>query len=125
MLSRLEWNSTYKSNSSLISYQRGVSFIVRLLYVSIYRFLPPGSYLDGRQLGPKETARMMSEIINNKTMYYDFFRWRNHYVYKETSSQEDICKLCEMLNDEEKVNQSSVWKELRVWWNGARYKENC
>ncbi|CAH2087266.1 unnamed protein product [Euphydryas editha] len=88
-------------------------------------FLPPGSYLDGRALGPKELARQMSEIIGNKTSYYDFFRWRNYYVYKETSSKEDICKLCEMLNDEEKMSQTSVWNDFRTWWNGARYDYNC
>ncbi|XP_045450183.1 alpha-(1,3)-fucosyltransferase C-like [Melitaea cinxia] len=89
------------------------------------RFLPPGSYLNGMELGAKELARQMNLIIENRTLYHDFFRWRNYYVYKETSSKEDICKLCEMLNDEEKVAQTSVWHDFRKWWNGARYEQNC
>ncbi|CAG9566311.1 unnamed protein product [Danaus chrysippus] len=67
----------------------------------------------------------MYEIITNKTLFYDYFRWRNHYVYKETSSKEDICKLCEMLNNEEKVSEVSEWPEFRRWWNGERYRDNC
>ncbi|CAH0725112.1 unnamed protein product, partial [Brenthis ino] len=89
------------------------------------RFLPPGSYVDGRDLGPKKLAQRMSEIISNKSSYHDFFRWRNHYKYKETSSTEDICKLCEMMNNEEKMAEVTVWNDFRRWWNGARYKENC
>ncbi|CAG9566312.1 unnamed protein product [Danaus chrysippus] len=89
------------------------------------RFLPPGSYLDGKQLGVPELAQKMYEIINNKTLFYDYFRWRNHYVYKETSSKEDICKLCEMLNNEEKVSEVSEWPDFRRWWNGERYRDNC
>ncbi|CAG9566310.1 unnamed protein product [Danaus chrysippus] len=89
------------------------------------RFLPPGSYLDGLLLGPRILAQKMYEIITNKTLFYDYFRWRNHYVYKETSSKEDICKLCEMLNNEEKVSEVSEWPEFRRWWNGERYRDNC
>ncbi|CAH2264246.1 jg22485 [Pararge aegeria aegeria] len=89
------------------------------------RFLPPGSYLNARELGAKELARQMSEIIAVGSKYHDFFRWRNHYVYKETSSEEDICKLCEMMNDEDKVSEVSVWEDFRTWWNGDRYEMNC
>ncbi|XP_045450189.1 alpha-(1,3)-fucosyltransferase C-like [Melitaea cinxia] len=88
------------------------------------RFLPPGSYLDAMALGPKELALQMKKIIDNQTLYHNFFRWRNHYVYKDTASK-DICTLCEMLNDEEKVSQTTIWNDFRAWWNGARYKENC
>ncbi|XP_039758280.1 alpha-(1,3)-fucosyltransferase C-like isoform X2 [Pararge aegeria] len=89
------------------------------------RFLPPGSYLNARELGAKELARQMSETIAVGSKYHDFFRWRNHYVYKETSSEEDICKLCEMMNDEDKVSEVSVWEDFRTWWNGDRYEMNC
>lgn len=93
--------------------------------VSIFRFLPPGSYLDGRELGAKNLARIMNDVIANKTKYYDFFRWRNHFSYNETSENADVCKLCEVLNDDQMVNTVSVWQNFREWWNGAQYKENC
>ncbi|CAH4023269.1 unnamed protein product [Pieris brassicae] len=88
------------------------------------RFLPDGSYIDARALGPTALASEINSIIENKTKFYDFFRWRNHLVYKGTDGP-DVCNLCEILNDEEKVQQVSVWKDFRVWWNGARYKDNC
>ncbi|XP_023942904.2 alpha-(1,3)-fucosyltransferase C [Bicyclus anynana] len=88
------------------------------------RFLPPGSYLNAMELGPAELARQMSEIIGDNKRYHDFFRWRNHYVYRETSSEEDICRLCEMMNDD-KASQFSVWNDFRTWWNGERYANNC
>ena len=98
---------------------------IKMYYFFFFRFLPPGSYLDARSLGPKKLAKLMSEIIGNKSLYYNFFRWRNHYKYKETSSTEDICKLCEMMNNETKMRQVTVWQDFRTWWNGARYKTNC
>ncbi|XP_041980650.1 alpha-(1,3)-fucosyltransferase C-like [Aricia agestis] len=89
------------------------------------RFLPPGSYLDARALGPAALARTMSELIANKSLYYEFFRWRNHYTYRETSSTDDVCRLCEMLNDDDRMAETTVWKDFRSWWNGAQYEENC
>ncbi|XP_038221305.1 alpha-(1,3)-fucosyltransferase C-like [Zerene cesonia] len=88
------------------------------------RFVPEGSYLNARELGPKKLAQAISDIIANKSRYYDFFRWRNHFVYKGTD-EVDVCHLCDMLNNEQKVNEMTVWQDFRVWWNGARYKENC
>ncbi|XP_053611988.2 alpha-(1,3)-fucosyltransferase C-like, partial [Plodia interpunctella] len=62
------------------------------------RFLPPGSYLNANELNPKELARTMKEIIQNKTRYYVFFRWRNHYVYKYGENASEICNVCTALN---------------------------
>ncbi|KAM3959619.1 alpha-(1,3)-fucosyltransferase C-like [Aphomia sociella] len=81
------------------------------------RFLPPGSYLNARELGPEKLAKTMGDIINNKTSYYDFFRWRNHFVYKETIETDDLCNICTALNDEEKFNAYSLYENFRKWWN--------
>ncbi|CAK1542384.1 unnamed protein product [Leptosia nina] len=88
------------------------------------RFLPEGSYLNARTLGPVHLAKEMSNIMANKTKYFDFFRWRNHFVYKETDGP-DVCNLCDILNNEEKLRETTVWKNFRTWWNDAKYKENC
>ncbi|XP_034828895.1 alpha-(1,3)-fucosyltransferase C-like [Maniola hyperantus] len=45
------------------------------------RFVPDSAYLDARELGEVELAYKMNDIINNRTKFYDFFRWRNHYKY--------------------------------------------
>ncbi|KAL0870304.1 hypothetical protein ABMA27_005326 [Loxostege sticticalis] len=80
------------------------------------RFLPPGSYLDARELGPIKLAETMDEIYKNKTRYYEFFRWKNHFRYKETY-EADVCNLCAALNDKEAVRRHSVYKDFRGWWN--------
>ncbi|VVD04032.1 unnamed protein product [Leptidea sinapis] len=88
------------------------------------RYLPNGSYLDAMILGPTKLATEINDIIKNKTRYYDYFRWKNHFVY-EQADKPSVCNLCEWLNNEEKFNEFSVWNNFRTWWNGARYKINC
>ncbi|XP_026763785.2 alpha-(1,3)-fucosyltransferase C-like isoform X2 [Galleria mellonella] len=81
------------------------------------RFVPPGAYLNARELGPEKLAKAMDEIIKNKTRYYDFFRWRNHFVYEETIGTIDGCNICTALNDQEKFNTYSLYENFRKWWN--------
>ncbi|KAL0820859.1 hypothetical protein ABMA28_005528 [Loxostege sticticalis] len=80
------------------------------------RFLPPGSYLDARELGPIKLAETMDEIYKNKTRYYEFFRWKNHFRYKHTF-ESDVCNLCAAMNDKEAMRRHSVYKDFRKWWN--------
>ncbi|XP_053611797.1 alpha-(1,3)-fucosyltransferase C-like [Plodia interpunctella] len=79
------------------------------------RFLPPGSYLDALNLGPMELARTMKEIIENKTRYYDFFRWRNHFVYKRGENSTEICNVCTALNKDLHTNLN-IRSGFRLWW---------
>nr|XP_053611652.1 alpha-(1,3)-fucosyltransferase C-like [Plodia interpunctella] len=81
------------------------------------RFLPPGSYLDANQLSPIELARTMKEIIENKTRYYDYFRWRNHFVYKYGENASEICNVCTALNKDIPTNLN-LRNGFRFWWVG-------
>ncbi|XP_045767444.1 alpha-(1,3)-fucosyltransferase C-like [Maniola jurtina] len=87
------------------------------------RFVPDGAYLDARELGEVELAYKMNEIINNKTKYYDFFRWRNHYKYtiNTDASKKDVCQLCALLNNKDKMSEVTVWKKFREWWNEGNF----
>lgn len=99
---------------------------VTIIYITCFlRFLPPGSYLDSRKLGPKELALQMTTIIGNRSRYYDFFRWRNHYLYENTGYTEDICNLCAMMNYNNIIEQKSSWAYFRSWWNGKQYENIC
>ncbi|KAJ8720923.1 hypothetical protein PYW08_006388 [Mythimna loreyi] len=80
------------------------------------KFLPPNSYLEASRLGEKLTAKLMYEAIQNKTKYYDFFRWRNHYAMKESKIL-NACTLCRFLNNESWLRHSSSYKTFREWWN--------
>ncbi|CAH0757901.1 unnamed protein product [Diatraea saccharalis] len=83
------------------------------------RFLPPGSYLNARELGPKKLLERMNEIYNDKEKFYSFFKWRNHYRY-EHSLARDVCDLCSALNDDTKM-RPYTHRDLRKWWNGERW----
>nr|XP_053611795.1 alpha-(1,3)-fucosyltransferase C-like isoform X3 [Plodia interpunctella]XP_053611796.1 alpha-(1,3)-fucosyltransferase C-like isoform X3 [Plodia interpunctella] len=81
------------------------------------RFLPPGSYLDAHKFSPMELARTMKEIIENRTRYYDFFRWRNHFVYKYGDKTSEICNVCAALN-KNTPNNLNLRHGFRHWWAG-------
>ncbi|KAL0870306.1 hypothetical protein ABMA27_005328 [Loxostege sticticalis] len=78
------------------------------------RFLPPGSYLDAREIGPIKLAETIDAIYKNKTRYYDFFRWKNHFRY---IYQDDVCNVCAAMNDKEAMRMRTVYKNFRRWWN--------
>ncbi|CAH2087268.1 unnamed protein product [Euphydryas editha] len=103
------------------------NFAVPVVYggANYSRFLPPGSYLDGRELGAKELVNQMIDAVNNMTKYYDFFRWTNHYVYENRIQANEICKFCEIMNDERKISDMSVRDDFRRWWNDENYYYNC
>ncbi|XP_061719784.1 alpha-(1,3)-fucosyltransferase C-like [Cydia pomonella] len=87
------------------------------------RFLPPGSFLDARELGAKRLAARMAAIIDdhktgNGSLYYDFFRWRNHYKFKATLETEDVCSMCKLLNDPAAMLENTVYSNLPEWWIG-------
>ncbi|KAH9643780.1 hypothetical protein HF086_002278 [Spodoptera exigua] len=87
------------------------------------RYLPPYSYLDGVKLGERLTAKLMYEAIQNKTKYYEFFNWRNHYTIKE-SNVLDACSLCQLLNSEGWLKTRETYTTFRNWWN-SNYMERC
>ncbi|CAB3251706.1 unnamed protein product [Arctia plantaginis] len=87
------------------------------------RHIPPYSYLDLRQLGVTVLAKKMHRIIQNKEMYYDFFRWRNHYIVKETMGM-DFCTLCEIMNNPAWLSAKLSVTTFRKWWN-PNYEQRC
>nr|XP_053611515.1 alpha-(1,3)-fucosyltransferase C-like [Plodia interpunctella] len=88
------------------------------------RFLPPGSYLNARELGPKQLAKTMEEIIKNRTRFYDYFRWRNHFRYKARGLLNEICNICTALNDDKKAKNYYHLNIFRRWWN-EQYNNRC
>ncbi|KAI8434014.1 hypothetical protein MSG28_012165 [Choristoneura fumiferana] len=93
------------------------NYVVPVVYggANYSRFLPPGSYLNARKLGPKRLAEQMVYLMENQTAYQDFFRWTRYYQYSENTK--DICTLCAMLNDDNAETYSSH-ANLIEWWNG-------
>nr|XP_053611993.1 alpha-(1,3)-fucosyltransferase C-like [Plodia interpunctella] len=87
------------------------------------RFLPPGSYLNARKLGPKQLAMTMKEIMGDRTKFHDFFRWRNHFRYKRGENDSEICNICTALNENTPHNLQ-LRDGFREWWNDG-YNYRC
>ncbi|XP_037872853.1 alpha-(1,3)-fucosyltransferase C-like isoform X4 [Bombyx mori] len=84
------------------------------------RFMPNGTYLNGRDLGAKELARQMIEIYEDKKKYKRFFKWHNHYSYHdvyESPESDSICKLCAIINNNTVFDKATVYEDFNSWWN--------
>ncbi|XP_028027188.1 alpha-(1,3)-fucosyltransferase C-like [Bombyx mandarina] len=84
------------------------------------RFMPNGTYLNGRDLGAKELARQMIEIYEDKKKYKRFFKWHNHYSYHdvyESPESDSICKLCAIINNKTVFDKATVYEDFNSWWN--------
>ncbi|XP_068631944.1 alpha-(1,3)-fucosyltransferase C-like [Battus philenor] len=84
------------------------------------RFMPDGIYLNARELGAEKLADKMNELINDSVKYADYFRWKNHYTYHrrfESVETDDYCRFCSILNEEDLVKKTSIYKNFRQWWD--------
>ncbi|XP_037292215.1 alpha-(1,3)-fucosyltransferase C [Manduca sexta] len=87
------------------------------------RYLPPHSYLNALELGEKELARSIHNLMRHKEQYFKYFNWRNHYVIKATPMLNG-CALCETLNNPAWLVQKGSYSEFRKWWN-PEYENRC
>ncbi|CAG9112859.1 unnamed protein product [Plutella xylostella] len=79
------------------------------------RFLPPGSYINGLELGPKRLAAAMNSAFENRTQYYSYFSWHNHYTIEDNYKNANVaCDLCAKLNTN---NRTERTRHFRRWWN--------
>ncbi|XP_063619092.1 alpha-(1,3)-fucosyltransferase C-like [Cydia splendana] len=84
------------------------------------RFMPDGIYLNARELGPTALAKKMNFLIDNPDQYKEYFRWKNHYSYyrrNDNAETNDYCGFCSLLNNEEMVKKTSIYKNFKEWWN--------
>ncbi|XP_049877881.1 alpha-(1,3)-fucosyltransferase C-like [Pectinophora gossypiella] len=80
------------------------------------RFLPPGSYIDGRAYSAYDLADIMYGLMLSQTAYSQYFRWKKYYTYHD-ADKSNSCILCEAMNNREKVETHSVHNHFRHWWN--------
>lgn len=82
--------------------------------------MPEGIYLNARELSPKRLAQQINELIEDKELYYEFFRWRGYYSFFNPvylKGESEYCQFCEVLNDETKMTKSVTYLNLAEWWN--------
>lgn len=84
------------------------------------RFMPEGIYLNAREQSPKRLAQQINELIEDKELYYEYFRWRGYYTFNNPENlkgETEYCKFCEALNDEKIMKKSVTYINLAEWWN--------
>lgn len=84
------------------------------------RFMPGGIYLNARELSPKRLAEQINELIEDKELYYEYFRWRGYYSFynpAQLKGENEYCQFCEVLNDDKKMAKSVTYLNLAEWWN--------
>lgn len=86
--------------------------------------MPNGMYLNAIELGPMKLASTINDIIQNKTKFYNFFKWHNHYSFHDPSESNDtdvMCGLCYFLNDKSRKNELHFYENITNWWNEIYY----
>lgn len=82
--------------------------------------MPDGIYLNANLIGEEEMARKMNDLIHNKEVYYDYFKWHTYYSYHDVTESADtdrVCALCAFLNNVTIRNQRRVYTHISQWWN--------
>ncbi|XP_028177721.1 alpha-(1,3)-fucosyltransferase C-like [Ostrinia furnacalis] len=113
------FSEDYATEKLLMALQNNV---VPIVYggANYTRFMPYGIYLNAKELGVTALAAKMAEIIKNPEQYANFFRWKNHYSYHskhEIPETNEYCKMCELLNNEEKLKKTSIISNFKDWWD--------
>ncbi|CAB3232228.1 unnamed protein product [Arctia plantaginis] len=88
------------------------------------RFIPPESYIDGRQMNSYQLAALMDRLARSPRQYSRYFRWKKYYTYHNPSMNENMCNICEALNDRTMMEKTTIYNNFRSWWN-PYYKERC
>ncbi|XP_028177070.1 alpha-(1,3)-fucosyltransferase C-like [Ostrinia furnacalis] len=88
------------------------------------RFLPPGSYLDARKQDADDLAAKISHLIATPDLYHQFFKWKHYYSYHDATDSDNVCAICEALNNKSKMETTTSYTDFRRWWNPL-YKERC
>ncbi|KAG6440305.1 alpha-(1,3)-fucosyltransferase C isoform X2 [Manduca sexta] len=88
------------------------------------RFLPPGSFIDGTKYNSSDLAGIMVTLMNNPKLYWDFFRWKNVYIYHDPSETDNVCAVCAALNNKHMMSSNSTYPKFRQWWN-PYFKSRC
>ncbi|CAK1542258.1 unnamed protein product [Leptosia nina] len=88
------------------------------------RFLPPGSYINAREMHPYNLAFAMYKAIKDPNLYETYFKWTNLYtVESDARENHPLCGLCEAIHKED--NRVPAKEKFRLWWNNIDGMKWC
>lgn len=105
------------------SFTSPIAYVQSSYFYIAFRFMPYESYINAKLFGPELLAKEMVDIINDKQRYIDYFRWHRYYSLHDTdeSPETDVwCIFCKYLNDNLKLNKTTVYPDLVRWYNEPR-----
>lgn len=83
----------------------------------VYRFLPPGSYIDSTEYDVEMLAATIAHFMKTPDLYSRFFMWKSQYTYTDPTRKENVCAVCAAMHNKEKFETKTVYKHFRKWWN--------
>ncbi|XP_053616796.1 alpha-(1,3)-fucosyltransferase C-like [Plodia interpunctella] len=86
-------------------------------------FLPQNSYINAMEMDVEYLAKTMNSLIQNRSGYYEYFEWKNHYVITDYTGL-DPCNLCRNLNHDPWITLKVSFYMFRAWWN-PDYRKRC
>lgn len=90
-----------------------------------YRFLPPGSYVNAKNLNPKALALIIYKAVSHRTNYEQYFKWTNYYTVEALPTDyHPLCDLCAALHTDSAKNAPAI-KNFRKWWMGKDGMKWC
>ncbi|XP_026326219.1 alpha-(1,3)-fucosyltransferase C-like isoform X2 [Hyposmocoma kahamanoa] len=114
----------YVTEKVLYGYE---NFAVPIVYggANYSRFLPPGSYVNAKDLNPYDLALIIYSAVINRTDYEQYFKWTNHYsVEASPKDYHPLCDLCAALHTDFAKNAPAI-KNFRKWWMGKDGMKWC
>lgn len=96
-------------------------------FLFCFRFAPPNSYINAREMSAKDLASLIHRLVNNIDEYAEYLKWQQYYSYHsvyDSYETHPLCKLCKALNDPLMTDTPRVRGDIRSWWNGEGNK-NC
>ena len=81
---------------------------------------PPHSYINALDFkAPKQLAKYLIHLSQNKTEYLNYFKWKGSYSVSKSSASSlsrAYCKLCKILH--EPGNHTKRRQTVADWWAG-------
>lgn len=74
----------------------------------------PNSFIDANQFpSPEDLAQYLLYLVQNKTAFDSYFRWKNHYRIVIPDEHDYLCDLCRKLH--EPSQSDKVYDNMKKW----------
>ena len=84
---------------------------------------PRHSFIDARDYpNPKDLAIYLKKLMDNPSLYAEYFWWKDFYRFRHATRIERYCKLCEKLHS--KIEKKTI-DNFKHWWEGISQCEPC